>query len=122
MSFDNLESSARIIQEIVPGKQITLAHILANPDKDLVEQLGFCNLDKTKGASLGILTMSPSELCIIGADVAIKTSDVSLGFLDHTSGTLIISGNVSAVEASLQAVLQFCKTKLNFTTCHVTKT
>ncbi len=26
------EDKARIIQEIVPGKQITLAHIIANPD------------------------------------------------------------------------------------------
>ena len=32
--FDVLKNDgkARIIQELVPGKQITLAHIIANPD------------------------------------------------------------------------------------------
>ena len=36
----SLEDRMRIIQEIVPGKQITLAHIIANPDKALYEKLG----------------------------------------------------------------------------------
>ena len=27
----------RIVQELVPGKQITLAHIIANPDRILYE-------------------------------------------------------------------------------------
>ena len=30
----------RIIQELVPGKQITLAHIIANPDEILYRKLG----------------------------------------------------------------------------------
>ena len=30
-----LKDKMRIIQEIVPGKQITLAHVIANPDKIL---------------------------------------------------------------------------------------
>ena len=30
----------RIIQELVPGKQITLAHIIANPDEILYKKLG----------------------------------------------------------------------------------
>ena len=30
----------RIVQELVPGKQITLAHIIANPDRILYEKLG----------------------------------------------------------------------------------
>ena len=29
-----LEDKLRIVQELVPGKQITLAHIIANPDED----------------------------------------------------------------------------------------
>ena len=29
----------RIIQELVPGKQITLAHIIANPDEILYKKL-----------------------------------------------------------------------------------
>ena len=30
----------RIIQEFVPGKQVTLAHVIANPDKNLYGKLG----------------------------------------------------------------------------------
>ena len=29
----------RIVQELVPGKQITLAHLIANPDPLLYEKL-----------------------------------------------------------------------------------
>ena len=29
------EQKQRIVQELVPGKQITLAHIIANPDGEL---------------------------------------------------------------------------------------
>ncbi len=44
----------RIIQESVPGKQVTLAHVIASPVKDIYERLG---LDE-EGA-IGILTLSP---------------------------------------------------------------
>ena len=30
----------RIIQEFVPGKQVTLAHLIANPEPDLYKKLG----------------------------------------------------------------------------------
>ena len=36
----DMENKQRIIQEIVPGKQITLAHIIANPNKIMYRKLG----------------------------------------------------------------------------------
>ena len=39
-SYVGGEQKTRIIQELVPGKQITLAHIIANPDKILYRKLG----------------------------------------------------------------------------------
>ena len=30
----------RIVQELVPGKQITLAHVIANPDPIMYRKLG----------------------------------------------------------------------------------
>ena len=36
----NRDAKMRIIQELVPGKQITLAHIIANPDPVLYQKLG----------------------------------------------------------------------------------
>ena len=46
----------RIIQESVPGKQVTLAHVLANPKRDLYSKLG---LDSEGRSAIGILTITP---------------------------------------------------------------
>ena len=34
------QDKMRIVQELVPGRQITLAHIIANPDPTLYQKLG----------------------------------------------------------------------------------
>ena len=34
------QEKQRIIQEFVPGKQVTLAHVIANPDSSLYKKLG----------------------------------------------------------------------------------
>ncbi len=93
-----MEDKMRIVQELVPGKQITLAHIIANPDTILYQKLG------------------------LAADLAMKASGAELGFVDRFSGTLIITGSISAVEASLRAILDYTKEKLSFTVCEITRT
>lgn len=119
--FEN-NNKQRIIQEIVPGKQITLAHIIANPDPILYRKLGLNpELDYSKSA-IGVITMSPSEYSIIAADIAMKTSGCELGFVDRFSGTLIITGSVSEVEEAVNAVADYAKQKLGFTVCDITKT
>ena len=35
-----MEEKARIIQELVPGKQVTIAHLIAHPDEDLAKKMG----------------------------------------------------------------------------------
>ncbi len=118
----SLQDKMRIIQEIVPGKQITLAHIIANPDEILYKKLGLDpKIDYSKSA-IGIVTMSPSETAIIAGDIAIKASGVELGFVDRFSGTLIVTGSVSQVEASLKALTDYVKEVLGFTVCPVTRT
>lgn len=122
MQFDNsFSDKARIIQELVPGKQITLAHIIANPDEILYKKLGLNPAEDHKGA-IGILTVSPSETAIIAGDIAIKASGATLGFVDRFSGTVILTGTVSEVEASLAAITEYVQNKLGFTVCEVTKT
>lgn len=115
------ENKARIIQEIVPGKQITLAHIIANPDKVLYYKLGLDPAEEHSGA-IGILTLSPSETAIIAGDIAIKASGVELGFVDRFSGTVIVTGTVSQVEAALNAVTEYAVNKLRFAVCEITRT
>lgn len=113
----------RIVQELVPGKQITLAHIIANPDKILYKKLGLNPaVDYSGAGAIGILTISPSETAVIAADLAMKASGIELGFVDRFSGTLIVTGTVSEVEASLSAILDYTQDKLGFTVCQMTRT
>lgn len=123
MNIDNLLSSdkTRIIQEIVPGKQITLAHIIANPDDILYYKLGLDPAEQHKGA-VGILTLSPSETAIIAGDIALKAADINLGFVDRFSGTVIVTGSVSGVEAAITAITDYAKEKLGFDVCEMTRT
>ena len=112
----------RIIQELVPGKQITLAHIIASPDEILYKKLGLDPAVEYSKAAIGILTLSPAETAIIAGDISIKASGAQLGFVDRFSGSLIITGTVSAVEESLLAICSYVKEKLGYTVCEITKT
>ena len=120
--LDN-EIKQRIIQELVPGKQITLAHIIANPDDILYRKLGLDpTVDYSVRSAIGIMTMSPAEYAVIAADIALKTSGATLGFVDRFSGTLIITGSVSEVTESFNAAVGYAKEKLGFSVCEITRT
>lgn len=124
MSINNYignENKTRIIQELVPGKQITLAHIIANPDDVLYYKLGLDPAEEHSGA-IGILTLSPAETAIIAGDISTKASGVTLGFVDRFSGTVIVTGTVSQVEAALTAVTEYAINKLGFAVCEITRT
>ena len=109
----------RIIQELVPGKEITIAHLIANPEPDLYKKLGI--MSKKTGA-LGILTITPSEAAIIGADVATKAADVEIVFVDRFSGAVVICGDVAGIEAALNDVLDVLCNKMGFSSVEMTKT
>ena len=118
----NQSDRQRIIQELVPGKQITLAHIIACPNPILYTKLGLNpEIDFGKSA-IGIMTFTPAETAIIGADLATKTSNVDLSFVDRFSGTLIITGMVADVETSVKAINDYCTDNLGFAVCDITKT
>ena len=112
----------RIIQELVPGKQITLAHIIASPDEILYKKLGLDPTVEYSRSAIGILTVSPAETAIIAGDISIKASGAQLGFVDRFSGTVILTGSFSEVEASLKAVTTYAEETLGFTVCKITKT
>lgn len=116
------KENMRIIQEYVPGCQVTLAHIIASPDKILYQKLGLDPKVDYAKAAIGVTTVTPSETAIIMADVALKASGISLGFVDRFSGSMIITGTVSEVQAAMEAALSYARDKLNYTVCTVTKT
>lgn len=97
------EQKQRVIQEYVPGKQLTLAHVIANPDPVLYTKLGIEDRN-----AIGILTLTPTETAIIAADIATKAADVGIGYLDRFTGSLVLTGEVAAVEMAIEAVNVFC--------------
>lgn len=109
----------RIIQEYVPGKQVTLAHLIANPNPDIYKKIGV--IGECKGA-LGIMTITPSEGAIIGADLATKAAEVDIVFVDRFNGSLILNGDVASVETALKNVLDTLDQLLQFSPTIITKT
>lgn len=109
----------RIIQEFVPGKQVTLAHVIANPDEGLYAKIGLTS--QSRGA-VAVLTLTPGESAIIAADLATKASGVELGFVDRFSGSLLLVGNLADVEAAVRDVVETLETVLRFTPAPITRT
>ncbi len=115
------EGRLRIIQETVPGRQITLAHVITSPKPIVYRKLGLNPDIDFERSAIGIITVTPSESAVIGADISIKSGDVYLGFVDRFSGTLILTGRISAVESAVQAVIHYFQNELGYATCPVTK-
>lgn len=106
----------RIIQESVPGKQITLAHVIAAPIAAVYDSLGV----EQKGA-VGILALTPYETAIIATDIAGKAADVDICFVDRFTGSVMFSGDVQSVETALQRILDYFKDNLNFSIVPLTR-
>lgn len=117
MGVINEKPTERIIQESVPGKQVTIAHVIASPMPDIYERLGIDD----RGA-IGILTLSPYETAIIAADIATKAADVEIGFLDRFTGSVVIHGDVQSVETALQSVTETLCDLLGFVIPPITRT
>ena len=117
-----LKDKMTIIQEFVPGKQITLCHIIANPGETLYTKLGLDPQADYSRSAIGVLTVIPYESAVIAADIAMKASGAEIGFVDRFTGTLIITGSVSSVEAAFTAIREYCINKLGYTCCELTKT
>jgi ethanolamine utilization protein EutS len=116
--MDNNNSKQRIIQEYVPGKQITLAHIIARPDSSMLQKVG---LTEHSGKSVGIMTITPSDAVIIVADLVLKVASIEIGFLDRFNGSLVIVGLVSDVEEAIKEVNLFLQNTMGFTIAPITK-
>lgn len=107
----------RIIQESVPGKQVTLAHVIASPMPGIYERLGIDD-----NGAIGILNLSPYETAIIAADIATKVANVEIGFLDRFTGSVLINGDIQSVETALNAVNDTLKDMLGFAPAPITRT
>lgn len=113
-----LEPKQRIIQEYVPGKQVTLAHVIASPQKSIYLKLG---LDNETAGAIGLMTITPYEGVIIAADVATKAASVDIGFLDRFGGSLLLVGDVASVEAAISEVVAYFGNVLKYSTVEMTR-
>jgi len=115
--FETGPNVQRVIEESVPGKQLTIAHVIASPVSELYENLGLAH-----GGAIGILTLSPYETAMIAADYAVKTANVEIGFLDRFTGSVVVTGDVGSVETALNRVSEMLKHKLGFIVTAITRT
>jgi len=114
-----MDNKNRKIFESVPGKQVTLAHIIANPDERILNKLG---LKDEKYQAIGIMTITPSEVAIIAVDYAKKMSPVKIGFIDRFSGSVVLLGDVSSVETAMNEATSFLRHQLGFNVAGITRT
>jgi ethanolamine utilization protein EutS len=114
-----LDVNERIIQEYVPGKQITVAHVIAKPDTELYQKIGIA---QSGNEAVGILTITPSEAAIIVVDIATKAAEVEIGFVDRFSGAVVIIGDVSSVKIALENILKTMESLLDFTVVPLSST
>ena len=112
------EKKQRMIQEYVPGRQLTLAHIIANPHRDLSKKIGFSDNNVN---AIGILTITPGEAAIIAADIATKNADVEIGFVDRFTGSVEINGDVASIESAISEVVAYFRNILKFSITEITR-
>ncbi len=124
--YENLKGKRlRMTRLRVPGKEVCLAHIISSPQPQVYRNLGLHigvheGEDHT-GESVGLIRFTPWEAVVAAADVAMKSADVQLGFMDRFCGSLIITGGLSEVEAAVEAVVRFFKETLGFQACDIHK-
>jgi len=115
----------RMTRVRVPGKEICLAHIINPSDpciyQNLALHIGVHEGEDHTGETLGLIRFTPWEAVVVGADVAMKSANVQVCFMDRFCGSLIISGNMSDVETATKSVLDFFGNELDFTTCKIHK-
>ena len=106
----------RIIQEFVPGKQVTLAHMIAHPGQDLAKKIGVPGAE-----AIGIMTLTPGETAMIAGDLATKAAGGEIGFLDRFTGALVVYGSVGAVEEALAQTVRGLSQMLHYAICEITR-
>ena len=125
-SYEELKGKdLRLVRVKVPGKEIDLAHLIGVSGTpiyhDLSLHIGTHLGEDHTGESIGLLNMTPWESTVVAADIAMKSGDVELGFLDRFSGTVILLGQRSEVKSALEGVLAFFRDELHFAVCPLTE-
>ena len=129
-SYEELKGrDLRLVRVKVVGREVSLAQLIGVTDRRVYENLGLHigthRGEDHPGQSIGLLHLTPWEATVVAADVAMKSGNVELGFLDRFSGAVILLGNREEVKTALRHVLDhvvvFFRTELGFTVCELTE-
>ena len=123
--FENLKGKRlRMTRLRVPAKEVCLAHVL-NPSEEriyhnLALHIGVHEGEDHTGESLGLIRFTPWEAVVVAADVAVKSADVQLCFMDRFCGSLIVSGKLTEVQTAVESVVEYFG-EIGFGTCKIHK-
>lgn len=124
--YENLKGKRlRITRLRIPGKEVCLAHVISSARPEVYRNLGLHigvheGEDHT-GEAIGLIRFTPWEAVVVAADVAMKSADVQIGFMDRFCGSLILTGGVSEVQTAVEEVVRFFGEVLHFHTCAIHK-
>ena len=113
----------RMTRVRVPGKEVCLAHVL-NPSQACIYQnlglhIGVHEGEDHTGDAVGMIRFTPGEAVVVAADVAMKSADVQIGFMDRFCGSLILTGGLTEVQTAVEEVVRFFSEVLGFMTCTI---
>ena len=113
----------RMTRVRVPGKEVCLAHII-NPSEKCIYQnlalhIGAHEGEDHTGESVGMIRFPRWETVVVAADVAVKSANVEIGFMDRFCGSLIITGGLSEVQTAVEEVVRFFDQVIGFKTCEI---
>ena len=115
----------RLTRVRVPGKEVCLAHVITPSDACIYQNLGLHigvhEGEDHRGESIGLIRFTPWEAVVVAADVASKSADVQIGFMDRFCGSLILTGGLTEVQTAVEEVIRFFKEVLEFKTCAIHK-
>ena len=111
--YENLKGKRlRMTRVRVPGKEVCLGHVMSPSESWFFEKLG---------VESGLIRFTPWEAVVVAADVAMKSADVQIGFMDRFCGSLILTGGLSQVQTAVEEVVHFFDQELGFKVCPVYK-
>ena len=108
----------RMTRVRVPGKEVCLAHIISSSQTSIYQNLGL-HIGVHTGESIGMIRFTPWEAVVVAADVAVKSADIQISFMDRFCGSLIITGGLSQVQTAVESVVKFFDEVLDFKTCSI---
>ena len=115
----------RMTRVRVPGKEVCLAHVLSPSEtciyQNLALHIGVHEGEDHTGESIGLIRFTPWEAVVAAADIAVRSADVQVGFMDRFCGSLILTGGLSQVQTAVEEVVRFFGEELGFRTCEVHK-